>query len=326
VRPRAWLTHLAFPGILVLAILVATLSYALVPSYGLATAVTMVLVTAVVGILERIHPASAAWGVTRADLGADALHAVVSNALPSWLLELALKAALLEAAGRVRASGVDLWPDAWPLAAQVFLALLAAEVGFYAVHRFFHECKIPWIWKWHAVHHSITRMYFLAGARTHPVQVLISFGATVAILWFLGAPDQVIFYKTVVHTANGILQHCNVEIRGGLWNWIFSGPELHRWHHARRVEDSDHNYGNNLILVDLIFGTRYLPGDARGPLGLPSHVRYPAGFLGHFLLPFRWRRATRGPAPADRPRRRRRSDRSRGGSSPGPARRARRAS
>jgi sterol desaturase/sphingolipid hydroxylase (fatty acid hydroxylase superfamily) len=299
VRPRAWITHLAFPGILAFGAGVAAIALRLTGSYGLAVTITTVVVAAAVGLLERVHPASPEWGATRTDFVADLLHALVSNGLPSLVLEAALKGALVAAATNLRSSGVDLWPDSWPLALQVFLALLAAEVGFYAVHRFFHECKIPWVWKWHAVHHSLTRMYFLAGTRTHPVQVLFSFGTTVAILWFLGAPEIVIFYKTALHTTIGTLQHCNIEIRGGIWNWIFAGPELHRWHHSRTIAESDHNYGNNLILLDVLLGTRFLPRDrpALPPLGLPPWVRFPNHFLGHFLLPFRWRRSQDQPRP-----------------------------
>jgi sterol desaturase/sphingolipid hydroxylase (fatty acid hydroxylase superfamily) len=105
-------------------------------------------------------------------------------------------------------------------------------VGFYTCHRLFHESKIGWLWNLHAVHHSSTRMYFLAGSRTHPQQVTISFGVTVAILWALGASDEIIFWKSVLHTANGILQHANLDMRLGPLNWVIAGPELHRSHHS----------------------------------------------------------------------------------------------
>jgi sterol desaturase/sphingolipid hydroxylase (fatty acid hydroxylase superfamily) len=88
---------------------------------------------------------------------------------------------------------------------------------------------------------------------------------------------------TAVH---GLLQHANVDMHHGPLNWIFATADLHRWHHSRDVMESNTNFGSNLILWDVVFGTRYLPS-GREPrhVGL-SDVQVPDNFFHHLALPF----------------------------------------
>ncbi|MFQ5566823.1 MAG: sterol desaturase family protein, partial [Paracoccaceae bacterium] len=88
----------------------------------------------------------------------------------------------------------------------------------------------------------------------------------------------------VFYAVNGFFQHSNVDARLGPLNWLVAGPELHRWHHSRIVRESNTNFGNNLIVWDALFGTRYLPERQVGVLGLLNRA-YPKDFLGQTLAP-----------------------------------------
>ena len=81
-----------------------------------------------------------------------------------------------------------------------------------------------------------------------------------------------------------------MPIRIGPLNWIFSMAELHRWHHSKTVREANSNYGQNLIIWDVVFGTRYLPADREPPkeIGLADLPAYPMGWLAQQLAPFRW--------------------------------------
>jgi sterol desaturase/sphingolipid hydroxylase (fatty acid hydroxylase superfamily) len=69
-------------------------------------------------------------------------------------------------------------------------------------------------------------------------------------------------------------------------NYIISSTELHRWHHSRAAEESNHNYGNNVIIWDVLFGTFYWPtARAVGDLGL-TNPEYPQGFSAQLKAPF----------------------------------------
>ena len=87
-------------------------------------------------------------------------------------------------------------------------------------------------------------------------------------------------------------QHSNLKLRLGPLNWIFSMAELHRWHHSPVVEEANHNYGGNLIIWDVVFGTRWLPPDRESPakIGMDSLPHFPMGFVDQMVSPLRWKK------------------------------------
>jgi sterol desaturase/sphingolipid hydroxylase (fatty acid hydroxylase superfamily) len=76
--------------------------------------------------------------------------------------------------------------------------------------------------------------------------------------------------------------------------------ELHRWHHSRLPQEANSNFGQNLIVWDVVFGTRLLPRDRRPPadIGLKDLPTFPMGYLGQLTSPFRWARIKRESAEA----------------------------
>jgi sterol desaturase/sphingolipid hydroxylase (fatty acid hydroxylase superfamily) len=77
-------------------------------------------------------------------------------------------------------------------------------------------------------------------------------------------------------------------VRLGPLNWIFSMAEPHRWHHSRTLTEANSNYGSNLIVWDLVFGTFLLPPGAPREIGIADLPRFPTGYLAHLATPFRW--------------------------------------
>lgn len=78
-------------------------------------------------------------------------------------------------------------------------------------------------------------------------------------------------------------------------NYVFSMAELHRWHHSLRLKEANANYGNNIILWDIVFGTFFHPRDrdASEAVGLSNMPDFPRDYLGQILSPFKWRRYQR---------------------------------
>ena len=98
--------------------------------------------------------------------------------------------------------------------------------------------------------------------------------------------EEVLAGYLIFYAVNGFFQHSNVDARYGILNYVVSGAELHRWHHSKLTQESNHNYGNNLIVWDLVFGSWFLPTDRRvGDLGLYNR-RYPLDFLSQMATPF----------------------------------------
>ena len=296
-RARDLVAHLAFPGIMAVAIGGAILLMNRGMNPVLAAFAMQAPSFVAVMVLERLFPYHGDWNRNHADLGVDLKH-IVTIALTTGLADPMLR---LLGVGLgswlLGAYALQIWPGDWPIIFQLGLALVIGELGQYWVHRLQHE--VPLLWRFHALHHSAPRLYWLNAARFHPVDILINNMAAIVPLVALGAGEPVMVLWVLFAAIHGIFQHCNVPVRIGPLNWVFSMAELHRWHHSRRVVESNRNYGQNLIIWDTVFGTRFLPADREPPLdiGLTGLPRYPMTWLAQQLAPFRWSRVTGGDAP-----------------------------
>ena len=123
-------------------------------------------------------------------------------------------------------------------------------------------------------------------------------------LVLLGVGPEVVALRALFAAIHGIFQHSNLALELGPLNWIFSMAELHRWHHSRSMEEANCNYGQNLIVWDTLFGTRYLPEDREPPVdvGIPDLPGFPTRYLGQLASPFRWSSIRGGAGTAESPR------------------------
>jgi sterol desaturase/sphingolipid hydroxylase (fatty acid hydroxylase superfamily) len=290
----------SFPSILFGSL---ALAVAWTPSLGLPAAVlgAQVVATLAIALAERALPYRSEWNRSHGDILVDALHGVVSAlgtikvARPFVVLIGSTAAGWLSE--RV---GTRLWPtDAHPMV-QLALALPIAELPQYWLHRWQHEYDL--LWRFHAVHHSAPRLYWLNAARFHPVDLGLLNVVGYLPLVALGCPADVIVLFGLFDAVFGMLQHCNVDVRLGPLNRIFSMAEPHRWHHSRTLVEANTNYGSNLIVWDLVFGTFYLPTDRDPPtsIGIADLPRFPMSYIGQLEAPFRWRRIRAANAAAVR--------------------------
>lgn len=185
----------------------------------------------------------------------------------------------------------------WPVAAQVALGLLVAELGLYWAHRLAHEW--PVLWRFHAVHHSARRLWFFNTGRFHFVDTAVSILLSQPLLLLAGAPKEVFIWVSAITAFVGMLTHCNVAMRFGPLNYLFNTPALHRWHHSMKIEEGNKNYGENLIVFDLLFGTFYNP-DRPPPRAIGIRDYMPCSFFGQLLFPFLSRRQVKRLKAADR--------------------------
>ncbi len=297
-KTRALVAHFAFPGVIgcALAGAIALMNGGVDPLLA-AFAVQVPSFLAVI-VLERLVPYHEDWNRNHGDLGVDLGH-IVTVTLTTGLADPLLRLAGIILGGWLLGGyALGVWPGDWPLGAQLALALVIAEFGQYWVHRLQHE--VPWLWRFHALHHSAPRLYWLNAARFHPFDIFINNVAAIVPLVCLGAGENVLALWVLFAAIHGIFQHCNMPVRIGALNWIFSMAQLHRWHHSRLPMESNRNYGQNLSVWDTVFGTRFLPADREPPLdiGLTDLPRYPMTWLDQQLAPFRWDRVSQG-SPAE---------------------------
>jgi len=171
-----------------------------------------------------------------------------------------------------------------PLWLQLIEVLLLADLGFYAAHRAFHA--VPALWRLHQIHHSIEEMDWLAGARVHPIDQIITKSASLLPCFALGYSEWAIGTFALLYHWHSLLLHSNLRLGFGPLKRIIASPDFHHWHHAREREAWDRNFAGQLALWDFLFGTAHLPeGRTAERFGIAEPV--PSTYGAQLLHPFR---------------------------------------
>jgi sterol desaturase/sphingolipid hydroxylase (fatty acid hydroxylase superfamily) len=177
----------------------------------------------------------------------------------------------------------------WPLWLRALAAFVVGDLGFYWGHRWMHE--IPFLWRFHALHHDPEHVYFLISARAHPIDsAFIRLCGLVPIYVLgLGAPQSVrgTLIAMLVMLAVpvwGFFIHANVRWRLGPLEWLIATPGFHHWHHTRS-EYRDRNFASMLPCMDRIFGTYHLPKEWPSAYGVDTAL--PDSLVGQLLYPLR---------------------------------------
>ena len=141
------------------------------------------------------------------------------------------------------------------------------------------------LWKFHAVHHASDKLYTMNVGRFHPLDKTIQFLGDSLPFLLLGVSSEIFAAYFVFYAINGFYQHSNADVKLGFLNWIVAGPELHRWHHSTTIAEGHANYGNNLIIWDSFFGTRFLPPERTvSEVGI-GNKQWPKGFFSQIIAP-----------------------------------------
>lgn len=172
-----------------------------------------------------------------------------------------------------------------PLLLQFLVIVLIADLAQYWIHRMFHQ--IPWLWKFHSIHHSSKQMDWLAGSRLHLVDIVITRGLTLVPLFFLGFSEAALHAYLVFVAFWATFVHMNLR-----WSidWLtpyFTTPAYHHWHHAQAAEAVDKNFAIHLPWLDRVFGT-HLPPQGKWPDQYGLHLeKMPEGYWRQLVHPFR---------------------------------------
>jgi sterol desaturase/sphingolipid hydroxylase (fatty acid hydroxylase superfamily) len=248
------------------------------PSYLITGAVVGPLAAAA-AIVEYLRPERAQYQKLDQPLLTDAAH-FLFNYHFGYVLALAGCALLTY----VRAS---VWPAAWPVPLQIALAAFVAEGISYWQHRLSH--RVPWLWRFHVLHHSGERLNIVRAGRFHFVDIGAGAFMVLAPLVVLGAPESIIIWTASLSGMLGILSHSNMRMRTPGWlAWLICTPAVHRHHHSRDSKESNRNFGTTVMVFDVLFGT-FDPPRPDGPqaMGVHDDPTPRAGFWQQVVAPFR---------------------------------------
>lgn len=179
----------------------------------------------------------------------------------------------------------------WPGGLTFLVAVVALDFVLYLQHVMFHA--VPFLWRFHMMHHADLDVDVTTGARFHPVEIIFSFVIKMAAIVLLGPPAQAVLIFEVFLNATSMFNHSNIRMPRSLdhaLRWIVVTPDMHRIHHSILREETNSNFGFNIPWWDRLLGTyRQEPreGHEKMVLGL-EQFRDPArlGLLGMLALPF----------------------------------------
>jgi len=176
-----------------------------------------------------------------------------------------------------------------PVWLQFLMMFIVADFIQWAVHYMLH--RVPWMWKFHKVHHSVQEMGFAAHLRFHWMETIFYKSALYIPLTMIGFGIDDFFVLHAFTTLIGHLNHANINLTYGPLKYILNNPAMHIWHHAKEMPAGrpfGMNYGITLSIWDYIFGTAHIPSTGRDiELGFEDIETYPEDFKGQMLEPFK---------------------------------------
>lgn len=167
----------------------------------------------------------------------------------------------------------------WPIWVQVVFFVLTHDLYIYLFHRWQHASK--WLWRTHEAHHSNKQVDFLAGSRSHAVEIIINQTIEFAPIVLLGADPAVIPIKALLDAMFGTFIHANIRVNLGWLKYVINSPNLHLWHHANYREVFHANFSTKFSFFDYLFGTAYDPGHTPGddPENWGLYYEYPRDYF-----------------------------------------------
>lgn len=288
----ALLRYTAFP--LTLLVCAAGCAYAIHhhTDYAAAFSLMTLLVLAFYIVLENFFPYRPEWEMTFDSFVYRDAKFLAMNTLALELGKIAIGWAALKLA----LGNHGVLRNTSPFVALPVL-FLAFEFLQYWFHRASHELRGrigTFLWRIHAAHHLPDRLYVMIHAVGHPLELLVTnIVLMLGLPTALGCSPEVTFIFLVFANAIGLVSHLNVDLRLGWLNYVFVGPESHRFHHSTNTREAG-NYAAVLPVVDILFRTFvYRPGTHPADIGVPNPQTYPASthVTRILTLPFR-RRAT----------------------------------
>lgn len=172
---------------------------------------------------------------------------------------------------------------ALPIWLQCVLVLVIQDVMLYGVHRVFHTRQA---WAFHAIHHSPRVLDWASAARNHVVNHLFSFVLVDVVVLLMGFSAESLMILAPFSMIYSSMVHANLNWTFGPLRYVFASPVFHRWHHVSEGEGIDKNFASTFPVLDLLFGTFYMPEGVLPERFGNGDPDFPDDFVGQMIYPF----------------------------------------
>ena len=189
----------------------------------------------------------------------------LNGLLPKFLLVVPVSLITI-ALSKIIPIQVKDWGAGLSFPARATMMMVVGEIGYYWGHRLMHQ--IPWLWRFHAIHHSAEEMGWLVNTRAHPLDMVIPRLLGFSLMYACGLVqvnagqnlDIVALIVMFIGILWGFFIHANLRWRFGWLEWLIATPYFHHWHHTNDNKDViNKNYASMLPWIDWLFGSLYLP-------------------------------------------------------------------
>jgi sterol desaturase/sphingolipid hydroxylase (fatty acid hydroxylase superfamily) len=171
-----------------------------------------------------------------------------------------------------------------PIWLQAALVFVLSDIILYWTHRVYHGKKL---WKFHSIHHSPTEIDWLTANRFHPINSWTTFTLINVLMVLAGFSIQSIAVMGVFNTIYSAMVHANLNWTFGKFKYLFASPVFHRWHHTTQKEGLDKNFAPTFPLLDVMFGTFYMPEGKLPEVYGVKGANIPEDFFGQIIYPFK---------------------------------------
>jgi len=240
--------------------------------------------TLIFAAIEKVFPLYKGQLLFRAEWQTDLVHFAVNHFIVGLTL-LTVNFAIHRLFGWMATNTVQAFIQAIPFWPQLLLCILCADLVQYCTHRAYHE--VPFLWRFHAVHHSAKTMDWLAGSRQHMAELVVTRVGVLGALYVLGFEKSVMDTYIVVVGFQAVFNHANVHLPWGPLKYLIVTPDFHHWHHSSDDAAIDRNYAAHFAFIDYVLGTA-----VKGQAGFPENYGVvgdyvPDGFVKQLVFPFR---------------------------------------
>ncbi len=237
--------------------------------------------------MERLWPQYPKQGTFRKEWTLDVVY-FMSTHLPIQILSFLVLLPAIQATKYLGVPALQELIARMPWLLQFFLAVVVADVAEYFIHLALH--KVPFLWRFHAVHHSSKALDWIAGSRSHFVDDTLVRGFILVPL-MLGFSQSIIMAYLIFVTLHATWTHCNFGPNAKWLEKFLVMPRYHHWHHTSQKEGIDKNFAIHFPWIDKLFGTYYYPNEWPQQYGLDGE-EIARGFVAQTVEPFTRRKRT----------------------------------